>query len=128
MRARYEADGADRADALAHEAGFLMGCIEGLCAQLEAWAGIDLPAAQPGCDFTTVWAGDTELTVEYEFTPGQRERIYGEPENCYPELPPECNVINVLINGSWVDPRDLFSETVVSRWEDKICEDMMETQ
>lgn len=60
-------------------------------------------APQAGCEFCTVNVGEAEVMVEYELIDGS-----------------EVSILQVLLNGVWVDPEDYFSRVTISCWEEEI--------
>lgn len=120
LRSSLQAQGVEQVDALAQECGFLMGSIEGLVAQLQSYTGENAKAAR-GCQIAEVHDATGTYTVEVEYTPGQRGRFSGPPEKCYPDEPSELNIVQVLINGEWLDPQDLIHPDVLERWTDTLC-------
>lgn len=43
--------------------------------------------------------GEIECMIEYDYTPAQAGRLYGPPENCYPDEPAEVDITDVHIQG-----------------------------
>ena len=121
MRKALDVQGMCQADALAQEAGFLMGVIEGLCVQLDRHEGIGLKASK-GCTLAEVTdANGNPFTVEYEYEPGTPGRTSGPPERCYPDEPACLMITGVYVNGELIET-DVFSDEVISRWEQELCE------
>lgn len=81
---------------------------------------------QSGCRFSTVCAAEAEVLVEYEFTPAEEARYDADKPNVGPGHDAELTVIQALINGQWIDPREVFAEAVVERWEERLMEEQLE--
>lgn len=81
---------------------------------------------QSGCRFSTVSAEESEVLVEYEFTPAEEARYDADKPGVGPGHDAELTVIQALINGQWIDPRKVFAESVVERWEERLMEEQME--
>lgn len=71
-----------------------------------------------------VWVGPTDddyvtFTLHCHYTPGERARIYGRPEDCYPGSDPEVEVEDITSpdGRSWSD-KDF--ELLVSWSEDRV--------
>ena len=81
---------------------------------------------QRGCEFSEQCLEDATVLVEYEYI-REEDPIYDVD---YPGVGPghdaEVNVIQVLINGAWVDPHDCIAESVIERWEQQILEEVSE--
>jgi hypothetical protein len=120
LRRKADENGMGHADALAEECGFLMGSVEGLCAQLDAYQGIGAKP-QRGCQIAEVHDAAGSFTVEVEYERGQRGKVSGPPEDCYPDEPSSLAIIQVLINGEWIDPFAMIAPSVLERWEETLC-------
>lgn len=81
---------------------------------------------QSGCRFSTVCAAESEVLVEYEFTRGEEPNYDVESRGVGPGRDASLTVIQALINGQWIDPRDVFAESVVERWEERLMEEQLE--
>lgn len=108
-----------RADALAQEVGRLK-------RELDQFRSEYLGKGQrpqSGCKFATVSLEEAEVLVEYEFRPEQ-EPIYDvESPGVGPGCPASLTVLQMLVNGRWIDPRDVLREEIVARWEEQLlCE------
>jgi hypothetical protein len=125
LRASLESDGTATIDAIAQECGFLMGSIEGLCAQLACYTGAGTKP-QAGCQIAEVNDSNGTWLVEYEYEPGVSGRTSGPPELCYPDEPAALTIIQVLVNGEWMDPNGLFDLSAIEGWEEKLCEEQIE--
>ena len=60
---------------------------------------------QRGCQITRMPLGNASVLVEFEMQDG------------------DALVINVLINGMWIDAEDYLSTVTVRRWEETLSED-----
>jgi hypothetical protein len=113
----------DQRDRLAQQVGLLQAKIRSLYAEYEG-EGIK-PAA--GCDYATMFAGDTEVKVEYSFEPGE-DAIYDlNSPMCGPGCGPACYIGAALVNGEWVNPDDVFAPSLIERWQEKIIEDRQQS-
>ena len=108
QRLNYASRDADRFRALATE----------FASELSRWQGFGLQP-QEGCDLLPVPFGDSEVTIEYEYSPGRPGRYAGPAESCYEDEPEEITVLNVLINGTMVDAGE-FTEKTIEQWHDAI--------
>jgi hypothetical protein len=71
---------------------------------------------QPGCHFREVIMGDLSVTIEYEM-----ER--GEPRTWdHPGCDASVTILQVFLNGCWVDPADFISDKLLTQWEEEILE------
>ncbi len=77
--------------------------------------------SQPGCELLAVPLGDSEALIEFEYSAGRPGRLSGPPEFCYEDEPEEITVIQVLVNGTWIDA-DLFSTEQIERWHQQISD------
>ena len=98
--------------------------IRELCADLALLTGQG-QRPQSGCEIASKCLGDSEVLVEYEFDKGQRGRLYGPPENCCEEIEPSVTVIQVFVNGQWIDA-DCINEAIVERWQQELVESSIE--
>jgi hypothetical protein len=112
---------ADACDYPSH-AGDMRAAVQMLCIELNRVRG-HLAMPQRGCQFLRVSLGNGEAVIEYEYSPGKPGRISGPPEDCYEDEPEELAVIQVLVNGAWVDA-DLFAPAVIEQWEQAIRDDV----
>jgi hypothetical protein len=76
----------------------------------------------PNCCTMTVFAGDAEVLIEYEFTMGEEAKTNGPPERCYEGTSDEVAICGALINGEWVDPEDVFAPALIEKWEQAIID------
>lgn len=52
-----------------------------------------------------------EVTVKANYTPGSPGKLYGPPEDCYPEEPAEVELLSIRGDDGFVlDPSELSSE------------------
>lgn len=81
---------------------------------------------QSGCRFATVCAAEAEVLVEFEFIPAA-EPIYDvESPGVGPGHDAELTIIQALINGKWIDPREVFDDRIVEQWEQSLIEEQLE--
>ena len=59
---------------------------------------------QRGCHFYDVSFGDAVAKLEYEFTDGEPESWSGLTGVGHPGSPAEVSILQMLINGVWIDP------------------------
>ena len=62
---------------------------------------------QPGC-FVWEWplGNDAVIPIEYEVQRGEEPQLYGDAP--HPGCPEEIRLLNVFINGEWLDFQDVF--------------------
>jgi hypothetical protein len=121
LRAQCEAQGLERVDALAQEAGFLQGIIEGLAVRLDQLEGVGLKPSK-GCILGEVYdSDDNPFTVEYEFEPGSPSKTSGPPERCYEGEAPVARIGGVYYADALLDP-DVFNPRLIEKWEEQLCE------
>ena len=125
LRATLESQGTATIDAIAQECGFLLGSIEGLCAQLAEYTGAG-SKPQAGCQIAEVNDVNGTWLVEYEYEPGSTGRTSGPPEMCYEGESPSLTIIQVLVNGEWMDPNCLFDLSSIEGWEETLIEQQIE--
>ena len=105
----------DPRDRLATQVGLLQGEIRKLCDALGRFQ--QTPKDDP---FIEVRAADAPITLTYEFDPGQRGQLYGPPERCWEEIAPSVYLNAALVNGEWIDPRDVFLPKIIEAWEQSV--------
>jgi hypothetical protein len=96
--------------AAAHES-----TIRGLVAQLDELNGTHAKP-QPGCHFREVSLGELTVQIEYE-TEGGEAQTWDHP-GCEASV----SILQVFLNGCWVDPQDFVADSVIERWEQEILE------
>ena len=52
---------------------------------------------------------DVPVVVEYSYSPGAPGRLWGPPEDCYPEEPPEIDILSVKVDGDLLDADNGFA-------------------
>lgn len=82
---------------------------------------------QTGCRIEAMCLGDSEALVEYEYSPGDPGQYSGPPERCYPATDAEVVIIQVFVNGCWVDA-DLFAESTLEGWTQQLLESCAERE
>lgn len=83
---------------------------------------------QAGCRFHDVTWGDAEVKLEYEFTDGEPESWNGLTGVGHPGSPAEVSILQMLINGVWIDPDGLVHPDLIDRWETEIAEAREDSQ
>jgi hypothetical protein len=117
LRVKLEEQGHLRVDALAQEAGFLMGAIEGLAARLDQFEGVGLK----GDGIAEVYADDdVPYLVQYEYEPLIPGRFSGPPEKCYPDEGGSLAIGDIFLNSEWVPVDGFIDPKLLSKWEDKL--------
>ena len=116
-----------REDWQAQEIGFLESQIKRLCEDLDTFTG-DSVKPSAGCDYGVIEHAGMDFRVEYEYEPLIPGRLSGPPENCYPDEGGALTIGAVLINGEWVDPREVFTDSVVEKWEETLYERCVESE
>ena len=89
--------------------------IRALAAQINELQGIGAKP-QPGCHFREVCLGDLSVTIEYETERGEAQTWD------YPGCEASVSILQVFLNGCWVDPQDFVADSVIERWEQEILE------
>lgn len=110
---------------LAHENDLLKAELRRALTALDAHLGID---AKPeyGNFIASVYLGDTEFLVEAEFDQGEAPNYNVESPTCGPGSVAGVSLVAVLINGDWMKPDDVFPDTVLARWTEKLTCDQIE--
>ena len=98
----------------------LAATVRDLCAQLAELHGDDA-TPQRGCLIEELPLGDSAAKVEFEYRAGYPSKISGPPENCYEGQDEEISVIQVLVNGTWIDA-DQFAQPVLDCWVQQISD------
>ena len=83
---------------------------------------------QSGCFFQKLWAGDAEFIVECEYTPGEPANMDADSPTCGPGEAAQIALIQVLINGQWIDPEDIFDQVVIDRWTQQVFDSQLEKE
>lgn len=113
--------GADHTTALNHQIGALHGHLRGLMGELATFKGTSAKP-QMGCGLTTVQLGDADVLVEFEYEPGERAVYDVDSPACGPGCDPSLTIIQMLVNGVWIDPEDAVSEQQIERWQQQILD------
>ena len=71
----------------------------------------------------TVNLGDAEVRVEYEYQAGEESNYDSASPGVGPGRDASLTIIQVLVNGIWVDPNDIISTMQIERWKQKILDD-----
>lgn len=118
-KAAIEIAALHRADELAQQVGRLQRELDQMRAEYLGRG----QKPQAGCRFATVSLDDADTLVEYEFQPEEAPNYDVESRGVGPGCPASVTVIQALINGRWIDPRDVLREEIVERWEEQLLED-----
>ena len=98
----------------AYETGVLRAELGEVCFLLERFNGaLEKPAK--GCYFENLWVGSCEFLVECEYTPGSPAVLNPDSPMCGPEEVSQVALIRALVNGHWIDPEDIFDQTILDR-------------
>jgi hypothetical protein len=89
--------------------------IRALTAQINELQGIGAKP-QLGCHFREVSLGDLTVNIEFEFEGGEPQT------HDHPGCEASVTILQVFLNGCWVDPADFVSPAVIERWEQEILE------
>ena len=87
--------------------------VEAMAAKIDQYTG-RLAKPQRGCQFAKLTLGEADVLVEYEVD-GEEGDGWNEPY-----YPATLAIIQVLINGVWVDAEDTFAGHVITKWEAEI--------
>ena len=103
------------APAANYELGSLTAALRNANDKLAQYTG-STAKPQSGCHFHTVdWDGAV-IVLEYEFEPGQIE-TWNDPA-----IPGSVSIIQMLLNGCWIDPDGLIAQDVIDKWGQEIFE------
>lgn len=111
----------DSTIALQRECGLLAGELRSAIDELDRLKGVG-QRPQAGCEITTLSLGESEVLVEYEFERAQVGSMNPDSPRFGPDIEASVNVIQVLINGEWIDPADHLAGSVIERWETELLE------
>lgn len=76
--------------------------------------------ASAGCGTMTVFSGDCEYLIEYEYDPGEPSQTSGPPERCHEGVAENAVITGVLVNGGWFEPSEAgFRDDVIEAWVQK---------
>ena len=103
------------ADRLAYHVGMLESEIRNLCYRINTFTGDDV-VPRPGCLFTQVEHAGVEFLAEYEYSPGSAPVYDVESRVVGPGSAPSAIIIQVLVNGKWIDPCDFPNDEAIDRW------------
>ena len=53
------------------------------------------------------YLGDVDCVIAYDYSPAQRGRYSGPPEDCYPDEPAEVDITDVVLQGMLLSPERL---------------------
>lgn len=107
-------------DCAAYEIGLLRGVLREKLAELAVYTGEDKKRR----DVTKLSAGDAEVLAAYDYQRAEAPVLDVESPVCGPGCEASVTVYEVLINGAWVDPRDVFDEGLVERWEQQLLQQL----
>jgi hypothetical protein len=122
LAAKHAAEhGLNQQATLQYELGLLSTALENAQHDLAQYTGSSAKP-QNGCHFYSTTFGDADITVEYEYEPGEDAVWNLDSPMCGPGVSPYVVVIQVLINGAWIDPDGIVDRSVIERWEEEILE------
>ena len=102
------------AESAAHaELGMLIAALRSANDKLARFEGT---TAKPlrGCHFHTVDWNGAEIVLEYEYEAGQLE-TWNDPA-----IAGSVSIIQILLNGCWIDPDGLIAQDVIDGWANEI--------
>ena len=103
------------APAAHYEIGMLIAALRSANDKLSKYTG-STAKPQSGCHFHTVTWGNSDITLEYEFEPGQLE-TWNDPA-----INGSVSIIQMLLNGAWIDPDGLIAPNLIDMWAQEIFE------
>jgi len=122
LAAKHAAEhGLNQQATLQYELGLLSTALENAQHDLGTYTGKNAKP-QAGCNFHSATLGDADVVVEYEYEPGEDAVWDLNSPMCGPGVSPSAVVIQVLINGAWIDPDGIVDRSVIERWEEEILE------
>jgi hypothetical protein len=83
--------------------------------KLAQFAG-SMAKPQRGCHFHTATWGNADIVLEYEYEAGQLE-TWNDPA-----IPGSVSIIQILLNGCWIDPDGLIAPNLIDMWAQEIFE------
>lgn len=120
-KAYAEKHGLDSAAAAQYELGLLTCALRKAKDELRRFTG-DGAKPQADCRFHDVTWGDAEVKLEYEFTDGEPQSWNGLTGIGHPGSPASVSILQMLVNGVWIDPDGLVHPDLIDRWETEIAE------
>lgn len=97
---------------------FVKAELQSVCTELARLAGFGLQP-QRGSHHAWLTLDGRDALVEYDYTPGEDARTYGPPEDCYEGSSEEFALLNVYVNGAWIDACK-FTEDQLAEWESEL--------
>ena len=107
--------GLEATPAAHYEIGMLIAALRSTNEKLCQYTGATAKP-QSGCHFHTVEWNGAEIVLEYEFEPSQLE-TWNDPA-----IPGSVSIIQMLLNGCWIDPDGLIAQDVIDKWGQEIFE------
>jgi hypothetical protein len=95
-----------------HRPAVLIDALRAISDEHSRWQGFDL-RPQEGSDFAVLPMDQADVLVEYDFHDGEAS------SDDHPGCPAAAQVLNVLINGRWVDA-GCVARDLVDQWETTI--------
>lgn len=87
-----------------------------LTVELAGYTGRGYKASQ-GCGTMTVYCGDAEYLIEYEYDPGEAPCYNVDSPGVGPGTSANAVITGVLVNGGWFDPSAAgFRDDVIESW------------
>ena len=115
----------DPVDRLAQQVGELEAELTKALAELSEATGKGYKPA-PGFNIITLYAGDAELLLEYEYKCGEDANYDVESRTPGPGSDPSAVITSVLVQG-WCEPTDILSDDLIERLTDKIITSELES-
>lgn len=108
--------------ARAYELGLMRALLHEKCAELAVFTGEDKVRR----NVSTVYAADAPVLVVYDYQRAEEPVYDVESPVCGPGHDAAVTLTEALINGAWIDPREVFDEGIVERWEQQLLQQLEE--
>jgi hypothetical protein len=82
----------------------------------------DNATPQRGCRIAAAYFGEATVLCEYEFTPAEAPIYDADHPGVGPGHDDEVSLIQVFINGQWIDPGEIMSASQIERTEQYIID------